>query len=456
MQKKLSFVPPVGTPNVPALNVAEQIQEMAQSLATNRMGTQRPDDIVDGELWHKLNSTTQEITPYLWRTSDGDGDGTIPGYVLHPKDADAHKELFAGVPRVPALDPELVGKALALVPQADGTFIWQEVGGGVPVGVEAWCSGTTPPPGWLDMSIDNGPLPRAAYPALWKFAESSGNIITDAEWLEQAATQRGSCGAFSTGDDSTTFRIPMHIRVFSRARDIWNNVNVGMWQPDVIRNIAGNLASIIGLEASDTPTGAFATVATPAPGRGYQAIGNAAARLNTFSADRVVPTGDENRPVSIVRLPIIKAWDVPVIPATLEVGELVNQIADVSDRVNSEAHIRALAGNRVWTSAEYTPVANTRTIVTHGIPNIDLDTACAEVCLKCIVAEYGYTVGDLVMGASTRIYHVSAQLNSPFQILLRDTTISTMMGSILDSWSYSGATVNFTLTNWRLIFKIWY
>lgn len=351
----------------------------------------------------------------------------------------------------PQSAPDNIGTPLALVPQENGAFIWQKVGGGVPVGVEAWCSGTTPPPGWLDMSIDNGPLPRAAYPALWKFAESSGNIITDAEWLEQAATQRGSCGAFSTGDDSTTFRIPMHIRVFSRARDIWNNVNVGMWQEDVIRNITGAITEGLYRNPADSVfSGAFVRI--PQSNAGATDSGTAVRGGLSFDASRVVPTGDENRPVCIVRLPIIKAWDVATVPANLEVGALVNQIAAVGDRVNSEAHIRSLAGTILWKSDGYTIASATYTTVTHGL-NIDPTEVTADVIIRCKTAEHGYSVGDVLLSFGATDQQPAA--TNP--LMVTPTTIFIRTGAYLRSiHKTSGAVANLTMANWEYIFRIWY
>lgn len=57
-----------------------------------------------------------------------------------------------------------------------------------------------PPTGWLE--LDGALLSRATYPELWAFVQAYGNVVTDTYWLG------GLFGAFSTGDGSTTFRIP--------------------------------------------------------------------------------------------------------------------------------------------------------------------------------------------------------------------------------------------------------
>ncbi|WP_193210282.1 phage tail-collar fiber domain-containing protein [Aliarcobacter butzleri] len=70
----------------------------------------------------------------------------------------------------------------------------------IPAGIMSIWTGTIAPDGYL---IANGAvLNRSAYKDLWAFAEKSGNIVTETEWLN------GRYGSYSIGDNATTFRIP--------------------------------------------------------------------------------------------------------------------------------------------------------------------------------------------------------------------------------------------------------
>jgi hypothetical protein len=70
----------------------------------------------------------------------------------------------------------------------------------VPVGTTIYVNGTTAPTGFVK---ENGAmLSRATYSRLWAFAQASGNLVTEAQWMD------GRYGGFSTGDLATTFRIP--------------------------------------------------------------------------------------------------------------------------------------------------------------------------------------------------------------------------------------------------------
>ena len=69
----------------------------------------------------------------------------------------------------------------------------------LPVGTILMWPGTTAPAGTL---ILQGQLVnRADWPDLWQFAQNSGNIVNDALWSSRK-------GSFSTGNGSTTFRLP--------------------------------------------------------------------------------------------------------------------------------------------------------------------------------------------------------------------------------------------------------
>ena len=72
---------------------------------------------------------------------------------------------------------------------------------------ETWFSidGTIPPGGvpYMGQLVS-----RALYADLWQYVQEKGNVLTDDEWREQAEAQSGNCTSYSSGDGSTTFRMP--------------------------------------------------------------------------------------------------------------------------------------------------------------------------------------------------------------------------------------------------------
>lgn len=182
------------------------------------------------------------------------------------------------------------------------------LGDGIPIGFESMWPAITPPPGWLDESLNMGLIPRATYPDLWAFALASGNLLDDTTWQANFAAN-GSVPSFSTGDGSTTFRIPLLRKVYIRARDVDSGLNVGTYQGDAIRNITGVLSQQGNRAALVGGSGAF-VAGTGRTSYAADALGGSIPSQFSFNASAVVPTASENRPVSAVRLPIIKALDI--------------------------------------------------------------------------------------------------------------------------------------------------
>lgn len=134
---------------------------------------------------------------------NGDPAEGIRGTVL---DADFLNDLVAnllavltagGVTPVKGEDNNLRDAILAMI-----------AGGTVPVGAIVSFAATAAPTGYVKA---NGVLlSRATYASLWAHAQASGAIVSDATWLA------GRPGAWSTGDGSTTFRIPDFRGLFMR------------------------------------------------------------------------------------------------------------------------------------------------------------------------------------------------------------------------------------------------
>jgi phage-related tail fiber protein len=144
-----------------------------------------------------------------------------------------------------------------------------------PVGSVMAFSSTSAPTGWL--KLNGASLNRADYPALWAFAQASGNIVTDAVWT---AT---NTGAFSTGNLTTTFRIPDLRGEFVRGWDDSRGVDTGRGV-GVLQNDAAQIPSL-----TTSNGGAFLTFFVSTTRTGNFAL-NGVDAIN--SIEESVPTGN--------------------------------------------------------------------------------------------------------------------------------------------------------------------
>lgn len=173
----------------------------------------------------------------------------------------------------------------------------------VPLGAWFWFPGGKIPQDYMDISKDHGLLNRGDYPDLWKSICSGCNAISDAEYQNQITTN-GCCGYFSSGDCTTTFRLPLIKGVYPRTADADDqHKTTGKYLNDAIRNIEGRFKVANTNGGIDTCEGAF-----------YHSAGDGClSQISTeyggiagFDASRVVPTADENRPKTICQTPIMK------------------------------------------------------------------------------------------------------------------------------------------------------
>ncbi|EGJ51824.1 gp53-like domain-containing protein [Desulfocurvibacter africanus] len=185
------------------------------------------------------------------------------------------------------------------------------ISSGLPVGTMTWVPGTKPLPGMLAIN-DGASVSRTTWPQLWEYVQTSGLMLSEAEWQAQAAAQ-SSVGYFSDGDGSTTFRLP-RLRDYLRGADPSSGRGVGAWQGDEFKRHAHSSVS-----TSLVPgTGSFSAMAS-------------------YGSNSPVTTaetgGDETRPKSINWLPCIQAASVPVYSGTVDMLSLAGEVAGKVDRV---------------------------------------------------------------------------------------------------------------------------
>lgn len=157
-----------------------------------------------------------------------------------------------------------------------------------------------------------GEFNRADYPKLWTFIQTQPTLLkTETEWQAEAtanfdsATNMSPVGFYSSGNGSTTFRVPNLYGIHTRAGNAINRL-IGSYEADAIRNIVGSIVKSRGAwGVGGGFTGAFSHISTHSGGA--PAYGSGDEYTYDFDASRVVPTADDNRPKNIAFLPVIVA-----------------------------------------------------------------------------------------------------------------------------------------------------
>ena len=146
-----------------------------------------------------------------------------------------------------------------------------------------------------------GEFNRADYPKLWAYLAANPSLVkTQAQWTTESTANGGICGFYSSGNGTTTFRVPNLDKAFLRP----DNRGTGSYEGDAIRNITGTISNYDGYNAS--ASGAFYNGSKYTAWNVNGATDASAADI-FFNASRVVPTSTENRPKNIAVLPLIVA-----------------------------------------------------------------------------------------------------------------------------------------------------
>lgn len=183
---------------------------------------------------------------------------------------------------------------------------------GMPLGFTFSILADTPPDGCL--ALQGAPVSRTVYPELWTWVQAYAPLITEEEWQAQAAVQ-SSVGFYSSGDGSTTFRLPL-ITDFVRGTDAGRSV--GTWQEDMFK-----LHKHEGSDQKGNVQG----------GSGEYVYNGINGGASPSGSNAVVPEGGiETRPKSVAMLWCVKAFGAAVNQGTVDITALVNEMASKANR----------------------------------------------------------------------------------------------------------------------------
>ena len=199
----------------------------------------------------------------------------------------------------------------------------------MPVGFEDYVSYTELDPGQL---IRNGQLvSREIYSDLWNFVQSKPSmLLTEEEWQANLTANEGlACNYYSAGDGSTNFRLPKASVIVLPDPNV---ENINKYSTDTQRNITGYIEGYgerNGFHKDIPTTGAFRydIFQKTIPSLGEIIEGFHSYVKADFDASRSVGaehTGDEVKPKTITKLPIVYAFGRIVNAGDVDIVDYVN------------------------------------------------------------------------------------------------------------------------------------
>ena len=228
---------------------------------------------------------------------------------------------------IATLDEALAGTVenKAMTPKSTAEVV--KAKGNVPVGFIKYNPLSIIEEGWLDASHGDT-VERVAYPDLWAYVEAHPELLkTEEEYTTIGNNNEGHVPYYSSGDGTTTFRLPKILWYPCATNDLTLR---GTFATDTQRNITGLAGSVV----ANPVSGAFEFGETDSPlGSGTFAL----KRLN-FDASRVVGaerTGDTVKPKTHYGCYVVKAYGTVSNTGNVDIQNVVNAQTVLENRVTA-------------------------------------------------------------------------------------------------------------------------
>lgn len=234
---------------------------------------------------------------------------------------------------IATLDEALAGTVenKAMTPKSTAEVV--KAKGNVPVGFIKYNPLSIIEEGWLDASHGNT-VERVAYPDLWAYVEAHPELLkTEEEYTTIGNNNEGHVPYYSSGDGTTTFRLPKILWYPCTTND---STLRGTSATDTQRNITGSIGEVFAPNPPHT-TGAF----TEEVSRKIHVINDSAEnhiwKIN-FDASRSVGaehTGDTVKPKTHYGCYVVKAYGTVSNTGNVDIQNVVNAQTVLENRVTA-------------------------------------------------------------------------------------------------------------------------
>lgn len=252
---------------------------------------------------------------------------------------------------------------------AAGDQITGEMINGMPVGFQYFSTNPNIPVGSLPLT--GGEYSRAAYADLWAWVQTQTNyLISESAWQAKATANEGNVPFYSTGDGSTTFRVPSlscWVKGANGVSEVGSYLKAGLPNITGSFNFTNDSGAATGFSSKSTALGAFGKV-EGGSGKVVSMANSSAYRDTEYNIDAsrssaIYGNSDTVQPPSIVGMWLVKAFgtvsnignqDIADVSAGLTAAEqrlldMENNITNVSDLVHiAENYADGTEWYRIW------------------------------------------------------------------------------------------------------------
>lgn len=216
----------------------------------------------------------------------------------------------------------------------DNTVQWLQLDlreTGLPVGFEYFTTNPNIPAGSLP--LQGGLYSRLAYPDLWAWVQTQqGYLIEESAWQAKATDNGGNVPFYSSGDGSTTFRVPSlkcWVKSGSSLSEVGSYLEAGL--PNILGS-AGHFNSLIEYVYSGAMFEKSSKYTNDSNAGGTQAkeIGFDASRSN-----KIYGNSDTVQPPSIVGMWLVKAYGTVINVGSTDVANLAQGLTQAETRISA-------------------------------------------------------------------------------------------------------------------------
>lgn len=161
---------------------------------------------------------------------------------------------------------------------------------------------------------------RSVYKDLWDFVQKHPSLLlTEEQWQAELSANEGVVNNYySSGDGSTTFRLP---KAGVIELPVITTENINKFSTDTQRNITGSIGELFAPDPPNT-SGAFTETVSR--------------HIHVINDEVANHTGSEVKPKTITKLAVVQAFGRVINTGTLDINDLVN---DVNNLIQSN-HIK--------------------------------------------------------------------------------------------------------------------